>query len=376
MVFSQIAINFGEFPFSTFFFLYAVITVYLIASGYAGFQLYPFAILIAAAAAAVFVVRFKPSTTSLTSLLLLFAVYAPFAFRLRRGYELSKVQAYIEAAFVWGAFALSIIAVAQLLAVNLLGLKVLTNVYFVLPEQIRGAGTFAFLRETGGIVKANGFFLRESATLSIVTALAVIIEFSSRARWLVLAVLASGLAASLSGSGLLMILAALILPTSILRLPLFVLSTVVVAGVLVLTYQLQIPGFEFWFGRISELQTPGTSGYARYVAPIQMVERGFDRGMLETMLGNGAGSYLREVGSLRLPYEINDPTWAKLIFEYGLFGFMTISALFVWRLYSSELRKPICNAALVIWLSSGLVLKQDFAFMIWLLTLVPSSGRK
>jgi hypothetical protein len=98
--------------------------------------------------------------------------------------------------------------------------------------------------------------------------------------------------------------------------------------------------------------------------------------MVETMLGNGAGSYLREAGLLKLPYEVNDPTWAKLTFEYGLLGFMTISALFIWRLYASQLRRPICNAALVIWLSSGLVLKQDFAFMIWLLTLVPGSGRR
>lgn len=376
MLFSQIAINFGDFPFSTDFFIYAVVAAYLIASGYAAFQLYPFAILIVAAATAVFVVGFRSSGTSWTSLLLLFALYAPFVFRFRQGYELSRVQAYIEATFVSTACAISIIAVVQLFAVNALGLKALTNVYFVLPEQIRGAGTYAFLRESGGIVKANGFFLRESATLSIVAALAAIIEFSNRARWAVLVILASGLLVSLSGSGFLLILAALVLPTSILRLPLFVLSAVVVSGVLVLTYQLQIPGFEFWFGRVTELQTPGTSGYARFVAPLQMVERSFEKGMVETMLGNGAGSYLREAGLLKLPYEVNDPTWAKLTFEYGLLGFMTISALFIWRLYASQLRRPICNAALVIWLSSGLVLKQDFAFMIWLLTLVPGSGRR
>lgn len=376
MFFSQIALNIGDFPFSTDFFFYAVVTAYLISSGYAALQLYPFAILIVAAATAVFVVRFSPSSTSPTSMLLLFVVYAPFLFRLRRGYELSKVQDYIQATFVQVACALSIIAVVQLVAVNLLGLKALINVNFVLPEQIRGAGTYAFFRETGGIVKANGFFLRESSTLSIVTALAAVIEFSGRARWLVLATLASGLLASLSGSGILLILAALILPTSILRLPLVVLAVVALTGGLVLTYQLQIPGFEFWFGRLAEFQTPGTSGYARFVAPFEMVERSFERGILQAIFGNGAGSYLREVGALRLEYEINDPTWAKLTFEYGLFGFLLISALFAWRLYTSELRRPICNGALFIWLSSGMVLKQDFAFIVWLLTLVPRSPHK
>src|SRR6202022_838159 len=91
--------------------------------------------------------------------------------------------------------------VVQIVLVNIVGISELTNVYFILPEGIRGAGTYTFLREGGGFVKANGFFLRESAVLSVVPALALIIEYFTRARWRIPAIRAAGLFCSFSGSG-------------------------------------------------------------------------------------------------------------------------------------------------------------------------------
>jgi hypothetical protein len=145
---------------------------------------------------------------------------------------------------------------------------------------------------------------------------------------------------------------------------------------LFLLYNLEIPGLSIWFDRLSEFTTPNTSAYARFVAPLEMVQRSFDNGVATTWLGNGAGTLLRDLQVLKLKYEINDPTWAKLIYEYGLLGFFLFLSVFIIRVYSSGQRVEICNFILFSWMSFGFVLKPSFVLIVWLLTLVPQVYRR
>jgi hypothetical protein len=371
---SQIAYNIGSFPASTDLISYALVTFYLLTSGYAAIGLLSFTLFIIALALACFGTLTATSATSWTSLLLLFVLYLPFSIRLKS--QPAAVHDYILQAFVSAGTAIAGIAVVQIILVNALKLSFLTNIYFLLPESIRGAGTYTFVREGGGIVKANGFFLRESADLSIIVALALVIEYGTRARLRTMGILAAGLLCSLSGSGLLAIAAGLLLPRSLARIPLFVVYFVGLILALLLLYNLNIPGLGLWFDRLSEFQIPNTSAYARFVAPMEMITHSFDDGMITTWLGNGAGSYLRDVKQLRMAYEVNDPTWAKLTYEYGVLGFGLIAVILVQRLYSSRLRVEICNYLLFSWLSIGVVLKPSFALIVWVLTLVGKPARQ
>jgi len=373
LFFSQIAYNIGDFPVSTDFACYALIALYLLMSGYASLSLSALMLYLIAVALACLTMVLTTSSASWTSLLLLFVLYAPFTFRLQNRQDLELIQQYIQSTYVSAAAVISVVAVVQFVLVNGLGATALTNVYFALPEGIRGAGTYAFFREGGGMVKANGFFLRESSTLSIVAALALIIEYFASARKHILAILAVGLFCSFSGSGFLALALAFLMPRSINRLPLFLVSSLVFILVLFLAYKSEIPVLTVWFDRLSEFETPGTSGYARFVAPMDMVQLNINEGGATMWLGNGSGSFLRSIGLLRVKYEVNDPTWAKLIYEYGLVGLGLISTFFAVRLYSSDLRPEICNYILLIWISGGLVLKPDFVLMVWLLTLVPQT---
>jgi hypothetical protein len=142
-----------------------------------------------------------------------------------------------------------------------------------------------------------------------------------------------------------------------------------------MTFGPDIPVLNLWLDRLDEFSMPGSSGYARFVAPTEMVERGVDNGSLAVLFGNGGGSYWRTVSALDRSYEISDPTWAKLIFEYGIAGFLMISALFFYRIYRSGLRREICNALVVVWMSTGALLSVDAAFLMWLLTLAPSVNK-
>jgi hypothetical protein len=205
--------------------------------------------------------------------------------------------------------------------------------------------------------------------------LALMIEFYGKARLRILAIVGAGLICSFSGSGILALFAGFVLPRSIGRIPVFIASLIGLVAILFFLYIANIPYLDAWFDRLEEFTTPNTSGYARFVAPFAMVVHSFEE-VASTWLGKGAGSYLREIMLLRVKYEVNDPTWAKLIYEYGVLGFILVSSIFVIRLYLSSARIEVCNFLLFIWLSGGLLLKPDFTLIVWLLTLVPkhSSG--
>ncbi|WP_407147329.1 hypothetical protein [Bradyrhizobium sp. ORS 86] len=371
---SQIAYNINTFPASTDLICYAAVTAYLLVSGFASIGFLSLALFVVALVFACFGTVTATSSTSWTSLMLLFVLYAPFAIRLKG--EPAEVHDYILSAYVSAATFIACIAIVQIVLVNATKSTLLTNIYFNLPEAIRGAGHYTFLREGGGIIKPNGFFLRESADLSLIVALALIIEFGSQARLRTMGILAAGLLCSLSGTGLLAITAGFLLPRSVFRIPLFIVYLVGLILALYLLYSLDVPGLDLWFDRLSEFQTPNTSAYARFVAPMEMIGHSFDNGPIATWFGNGAGSYLRDVRLYHMDYEVNDPTWAKLTYEYGLFGFVLIFAILVQRLYSSRLRIEICNFLLFSWISVGLVLKPSFALIVWLLTLVGTPARR
>ncbi|WP_284274156.1 hypothetical protein [Bradyrhizobium iriomotense] len=375
LFFNQIAYNIGEFPVASDLLCYTFFTFYLVASGNAALSVPTLYLLTCTVALAILRRPFSASETSLSSLLLVVVAYTPFVFRLRRTADLRSIQDYILKAYVTAATVIAVIAVVQFVVVNVAKLDIFTNIYFVLPKEIRGAGTFTFLREEGGITKANGFFLREAAELSTVMALALLIEYRQGIRPTVLALLSMGLVVSFSGSGLTVLALGLLLPRSISRIPVFVISAL---GALLLLYtlaNLQIPGLDRWFSRLSELNTQNTSGYARFVAPWEMIRISFDRDVWTIWLGNGAGSFIRDVNLNRFGYEVSDPTWAKLTYEYGLAGLILVSAIVITRLYSSALRVDISHFYFFSWVIFPLVLKPSSALMIWLLTLVPSSPR-
>jgi hypothetical protein len=369
---TQIAYNIGEFPVSFDLISYGVFTAYLVITGYSAPSYPSIFLLVCAIALALFRIPYASSSTSWSSLLLLCVLYIPFSFRLARRPHLQPVADYIVGVTVAAASVITLVGIAQIVLVNAARLSSLTNIYFVLPEAIRGAGTYTHFREGGGIVKANGFFLRESADLSFVAAVGIILEYRSKKRLRVLILLAAGLLASFSGTGLLILAAGLLLPRSVSRIPAFVTLS---AGLLLVLFALRSvdnPFLNLWFDRLSEFGTPNTSAYARFQAPLNMLERSFDKGILTTWFGNGAGSLPRDVGVARLRYEVADPTWAKLVYEYGIIGFALFLAILVLRLYSSSTPVEVCNLFLFGWISTSFLLKPGYVLMLWLLTLVPS----
>lgn len=363
---SQIAYNIGEFPVSTDLVFYLFFSMYLLFIGCVSFRFFPLMLFLCTAALGCFRIPFVDSLTSWTSLLLLTALYAPYTFRLSGRPGIDAVQRFVQQTFISAATVLGLISCVQIILVNS-GISELTNIHYLLPEQIRSAGTYTYVREAG-IIKANGFFLKESADLSVVMALAIIAEYFGRARWSVLGILTSGLICSFSGSGLLAMAAGFLLPTSISRIPVTIAASTGIVLFTILLYSANLPGLEIWLDRLSEFAVPGTSSYTRFIAPFDMVERVFDQGGGSPWLGAGAGSYLRDM--VKTGYNIDAATWAKLIYEYGILGFVLVSSLMLYRLFSSNLRLEICYFLFVTWMVSANVLKPEIVFLVWMMTLV------
>lgn len=369
---TQVAYNIGEFPVALDLISYAVFTAYLVTSGHATLSIPSAYLLVCLVALAGFRIPLSTPSSSWSSLLLLCSLYLPFLFRVANRPQLQPVNDYIMNVYITVASVIAAVGLVQLVLVNAARVSTLTNIYYMLPDAIRGAGHYTRFREDSGIIKANGFFLRESADLSLVTALGILLEYQSRRRLRTLALLGAGLLASLSGSGLVALAAAFLLPKSLSRVPLFIALVAGLVLVLMVLSSLDSPVLNLWFGRLSEFGKEGTSAYARFQAPMDMIERSFDKGILTTWFGNGAGSFFRDLATAHFKYEVADPTWAKLIYEYGIIGFMLLLSLFLLRLYSSSAPIEICNFFLLSWISFSLVLKPGYALMIWLLTLVPS----
>lgn len=370
---TQLAFNIGTFPASLDFFCYGVAFVIFASSRFCRIDYLGLVLFASMSITILLGLIVGSGSRSVASAALLLTLFFPFLFYLRDSPPTRSIHAYVANTFVMVASAIAAIAIVQFVLVNLLGFIQLTNIAFVLPEEIRSAGTYAHAREDGGIIKANGFFLKEASSLSLITALAFVVEYYSRMRWRYILILATGLLVSLSGTGVFILLAAAIVATSWRSLKM--LFVIAVATLVLSTVPSHVFDLNAWTERLEEFNVEGTSGYARFVAPFEMVGGWASSGATELLLGNGAGSYLRSVNVLTSIYEINDPTWARSLYEYGLLGSTCLLLLLTRRIFASRLRLPLCVALLYTALfTGGQILKPEFTMLAWLFTVSRQSN--
>ena len=70
--------------------------------------------------------------------------------------------------------------------------------------------------------------------------------------------------------------------------------------------------------RATELSDTNTSAYSRFVAPADLIAQYQVARPKDLLFGVGPGSITRY--GVLMPYEVSDPSWAKVLFEYGLVG--------------------------------------------------------
>jgi hypothetical protein len=256
----------------------------------------------------------------------------------------------------------------------------------MLPDLIRGGGKYNTVIHAGSVIKSNGFFFREPSFFSQFLALAMACEIARRRmerRRINLprvAVFGFAMLLTYSGTGLLTLFIALLFPLglkTVVRMGLLAMGAILIFWFLGQTLNLG-----FTAGRINEFNTPGTSAYARFVAPMEFIKNNLGGSFVSTIMGHGPGSVTRGAGA-NAWYENANPTWAKLLIEYGVVGFATFTGLMFYSLWRSrapvELVAAMFLGWLVIW--GGIFLGPEMTGLIYVLAaavpaLPPSQPRR
>lgn len=287
--------------------------------------------------------RIDRSSTS--SLFLLAAMYLPFVFTL-------EGRAAPDARWVLRFFS-SLCLVCALFGIAQFGAQFVLHAGWLfdysayLPEVFQGPKGFNTVIPVGNLFKSNGFFFREPSGFSYIMALALTAELIVFKRIWRCAAFALALLLTYSGTGLLALGFAALFPLGLKTLKRVTLLALA-GGVALL---LLGDALNLWvtLGRLNEFGAERSSAYIRYVAPFRMLGDTLGAELWTPWLGQGPGAVFRQ----SLSYEFHDPTWAKLLVEYGVLGTVLFLALFLAALAQSKVPVAVRASLFFYWLIMG-----------------------
>ena len=174
------------------------------------------------------------------------------------------------------------------------------------------------------IFKSNGIFFNEPAFFCQFLALTFLAELWLAGRPFRLIIIASGMLASYSGTGLVAL--AIFVPLYLLREQRATIVVTFAIFFLVIAAAAEHLQLEAITSRRGELLVSGSSGNARFVTPLSLIAEVLDMDLKTFVLGRGSGT-VTEFFTTR-SYDMFAPTYAKLLYEYGIIGFASYLAFF------------------------------------------------
>ncbi len=278
---------------------------------------------------------------SFPSLLLLCAMYFPFLFGLKPHTLADDDARWMMDRFLGLTFFCALVGSAQFFAQFVIHGEWLFNFTALIPQSFRNNGVFNTVIPIGSFYKSNGFFFLEPSGFSLLMGLGLISESVTERRPLRLASYALALLVTYSGTGILALLIGASYPLgrkTLLRLG----ALACVGGLIYLVFDDAL-NLSLTLARLGEFNSDRSSGYIRYIAPGRLLRELFTSDPWSAWVGHGPGTIFRTLRE----YEFHDPTWAKLLFEYGGLGFVMALSLFMVTLRRPAV--PIQVRALLFW---------------------------
>jgi len=307
---------------------------------------------------------------SFASLLLLAALYLPFMFLLRP-FELSReAWTWTMRAFSNLALFVAFVGIFQFCLQFVFNPPWLFDFSPLIPKALSTDILANSAIYTGSAYKSNGFFLREPSAFSFLMAFALICEMAMFKRWARMGVFTVGLMLSYSGTGLLALGFGLMFPFGF-KTAVRIGIIAVVGLVLVLLFGDAL-NLSFTLGRVNEFSSESSSGYIRYVAPMRLIRELIDSDAWTAFVGHGPGTIFHAGRT----YEFHDPTWAKLLYEYGLIGFSACLGLMLYAMSRSHAPVQVRATLFFCWLVQGghLLTPENVLLIYVLLSLWPHPG--
>ena len=314
---------------------------------------------------------FNGQRSSFPSLLLLLLIYLPFVFLLKEHSLAESDGEWLWQQFSRLALFFACCGIFQFFAQFVIHSPLLFDITSLVPEALRNSGTFNTVISVGSVNKANGFFFREPSGFSFFMALALLSEAVTRRRLPRLACYGLALLLTYSGTGILVLLIGTCYPLG--RKTVLRLGAVACVGALVFGLLGDSLNLSVTVDRLGEFDNARSSGYIRYIAPGRLVAELLDSDSWSAWVGHGPGTIFRTVRE----YEFHDPTWAKLLFEYGLLGFLLFVALFAFALRRTAIPMQLRASLFWAWLVTGghLLSPEQNYLTLALMGLLPLSAR-
>ncbi|MFO1204347.1 MAG: hypothetical protein U1E63_01075 [Burkholderiales bacterium] len=326
-VFSRFGINLGSYPLSFSLFIAYGLVIIALASG--NLAISPSRLLVYCSGVVIGIVSLVVNTSfapadrsSATSLLLLMVIYLPLVFVLWPTANQEQELRWTMRVFSNIAFFCGIAGIAQFFAQFVIHADWLFDFTPYIPTALQQGGIYNTVIPVGSLYKSNGFFFREPSGASFVMALALLVEMSFFHRPLRMVTFALALVVTYSGTGLLALMIGFLFsvrPQTVGRLTL-----VAIVGGLCAWAASDVLNLSFTLNRIHEFTEERSSAYIRYVAPMRLVNDILFDHPWSFWIGFGPGTISR---LSQTDYEFHDPTWAKLLVEYGILGFAAFLTL-------------------------------------------------
>jgi hypothetical protein len=187
-----------------------------------------------------------------------------------------------------------------------------------LPETLlmKGYNSLIPLYWSSPVYKSNGVFFLEPSFFCQFLAIAVVAELQVGSRVMRLLVITAGLVSSYSGTGLTML--ALFIPVYFLHHGHFrVFCFAAIASLMLIVFGDAI-SIDAFTRRLSEFSDVQSSGWARFLSMFTVLQEVVLANGVTFFIGRGPGTVQEQFQ--QFSFYAFDPTWGKVIYEYGLIG--------------------------------------------------------
>ncbi len=261
--------------------------------------------------------------SSLLSYIYLLSIYLLYVFKLR--YREGTFEHAINA-FQNLMLVAALLGIAQFAAQFVVGPELAFPMDAFLPPGILFDDTFHTiipLTYESEIMKSNGVVFLEPSFFSQFLAIAIVAELTLQQRVRRLLIYGTALLVSYSGTGLGLV--ALLLPWILYRRGNIMLLVWGFIGAGILFVASDALNLETVTKRLGEFEARDSSGFARFISPILLIRDFLLDSAKSFFFGLGAGSIEEVMKASRFnDYLSHDPTWIKLLIEYG---FLAATAL-------------------------------------------------
>jgi hypothetical protein len=223
------------------------------------------------------------------------------------------------------------------------------------------------LRYGASTLKANGVFLLEPSYYSQTLAAGFALEATGPRRLKRLACFCVGFVVAYSGTGLLMLTAALAV-LIIAEKRYDILAYLLIIGVVMIAFAKPL-GLQVFLDRADEFGSTRSSGYMRYVGGIHLFEQYLWPHPQRALFGMGSGMMFRSTPWPQ--FFVAETGWVKILIEFGIVGFVSFFGFLFYCIFSSRQSLTVRACIAVTPLLSGILDPWSHALMLGLLVWMP-----